>query len=89
VVTNRLNQYGACAMLFPEALKGLADKWECDLYILPSSVHEILALPTLKGDADELTGIVKEVNASMVSPEEKLSDTVYRYYHKNGKVEIA
>lgn len=89
VVTNRLNQYGACAMLFPKALKGLADKWGCDLYILPSSVHEVIALPALNGDADELAKTVKEVNASMVLPEEKLSDTVYRYCHKSGKVEIA
>ncbi len=89
VATNRLCQYGACFMLFPETFQGIAEKYKADLYILPSSVHEIIFLPAFKDKAGELEEIVKEVNKSQALPEERLSDTVYRYCRRSGKVETA
>lgn len=38
---------------------------------------------------EELAGIVKEVNRTLVLPEERLSDSVYRYDRESGKVRIA
>ena len=89
VATNRWKLFGAAVMLFPEMLKGLADKWECDLYILPSSIHEVILLPASTGGHEGLAEIVEEVNRTQVTPEEKLSDHVYRYRRESGRVEFA
>lgn len=89
VVSNRQNQYGACAMLFPETFQGLAEKYGTDLYILPSSIHELIAVPAYGEESNNLAGIVKEVNRSVVLPEDKLSDTVYRYCRAEGIIVAA
>lgn len=67
----------------------LAERLGNDLYILPSSIHEVLLLPVSMGTPEELAGIVKEVNRTLVLPEERLSDSVYRYDRESGKVRIA
>lgn len=40
VLTNREKLYGASALLYSERMKELADRWQSDLLILPSSIHE-------------------------------------------------
>jgi hypothetical protein len=50
-----------------------------DFYILPSSIHELLVLPRSMMDANELQEMVKCVNATVVNPEDVLSDGVYAY----------
>ena len=56
-----------------------------DFYVLPSSVHECLVVPAdKKFDASDLTRMVREVNATEVLPEERLSNRVYRYTVSEG-----
>ena len=67
-------------MLYPEFIKNFASEIQADLYIFPSSVHEIIIVPAKNGhDRAELLRMVCEINASQVSPEEVLADTVYFY----------
>lgn len=89
IVTNQTKMYGAAVMLFPEELKILSDKWQTDLYILPSSVHEILVLPAKNDDAAELKGMVCEVNETTLEKMDWLSDSVYYYSRESGKICIA
>ena len=56
------------------------------LYILPSSIHEVLAIAM--GDPDELRQLVCEVNDTQVVPQERLSYNVYKY-ERGGELEIA
>lgn len=56
------------------------------IYILPSSVHECLALAM--GEPDELRQMVCEVNDTHVVPQERLSYNVYKYT-LGGELEIA
>ena len=57
-----------------------AQKLGEDLYILPSSVHEVILLPKLSVfEKDELVNMVREVNTEGVAAEEVLSDHVYEY----------
>lgn len=67
-----------------------AEKIGGDFFILPSSIHEILLVPDdgQKG-ADELKAMVMDVNATQVSPEERLSDNVYHYDSKEHIFELA
>ena len=59
------------------------------LHIAPEEpeLHEVLVLPVQYADIKELRWMVKEVNGTLL-PEEKLSDQVYRYCCKSGKIEI-
>lgn len=51
-----------------------------DFFILPRSIHELLVVPKQDGmELSDLESMVKEVNATQVAPEEKLSDHVYEY----------
>ncbi len=60
-----------------------------DLFILPSSIHEVLLLPdTGNEDSGELKKMVSEVNRSYVAAEEVLSDTLYRYDRAGKRVVI-
>ena len=52
--------------------------------ILPSSIHEVIAMPVGIITPNEAKDMVMEVNAEKVAPEEQLSDSVYLY--KDGKI---
>ncbi len=83
---NRLN--GATVMIYPENFKKLADRIESDLYVLPSSIHEVIAIPAGGEDTDMLKEMVRTVNSSEVSAEEVLSENVYRYSRNDNKFMI-
>lgn len=89
VITNQEFVFGAARMLFPKELEELSDEFESDLYILPSSVHELIVLPQSEGEPDSLREMVKSVNEYMVEPDEQLSGNVYRYCRESGEIEIA
>ena len=90
VLTNRAMCYGATGILRTDLLEKLAQLKETDLYILPSSVHEVILLPALDcWDVDELRQMVKNVNAGWVDKMEWLSDEVYYYRRGSGGVVIA
>lgn len=88
VLTNREKRFGAAAMLYSEKIKGLAEKLDCDLLILPSSIHEVLLLPDdHTREYDAYRRMVEEVNRTQVEPEEVLSYGLYRYCRKNSEIE--
>ena len=80
VLTNESKLNGAACILYENVLYDFAQKLGADLYILPSSVHEVILLPKLSMfEKDELVNMVKEVNTEGVSADEVLSDHVYEY----------
>lgn len=87
VLTNKLKLYGACCILYKNLLEEFAEQHDCDFYIIPSSVHEVLLVPCSKElDSEYLTSLVQEVNSSELSTEDILSDHVYLYSRKNKEV---
>ena len=84
VVTNEYFAGGASALFYPGFLGFMAAAFGTDLLILPSSVNEALILPDCGADVEELLQIVKTVNRTQVEPGDFLSDSVYRYNHKDG-----
>lgn len=79
VATNRSQANGAAVLLYPDLLDSVGTLLG-DYFVLPSSIHEILLLPTDGAmESSELLKIVHEVNASVVAAEEVLSENVYRY----------
>lgn len=87
VLSNESRLFGAVVMLYEGMLKKCANQLNADLYILPSSVHEVIILAD-EGqiDKDKLEKMVREVNATQVEPEEFLSDFVYYFSRKTGKI---
>lgn len=90
VITNKQRLLGAAVILYDGMLKRAADKFGSDLFILPSSLHEVLAVPMIEErDAAEFKKMVKEVNQKELQPEDVLSDNVYIYRREQDRLEIA
>lgn len=81
VITNTEKTNGAAVMAYPGVLNMIAKRIAADkLVILPSSIHEVLALPLDDEDMlPAMTAMVREVNANEVADNEILSDHVYIY----------
>lgn len=89
ILTNHSKINGSCCILYPNLLQEIAAQLESDLYILPSSIHEVLILPVKnQQNPDELIHIIKEVNSNQLSLEEILSDHLYLFSRKNGQLTI-
>lgn len=81
VLTNEHKTDGAATMFYAGILNDLAEKLEHDLYIIPSSTDECIALcdsPSL--NIDHVKEMLLSVNKStLVDPDKKLSDHLYHY----------
>lgn len=89
VISNTSKINGAAAMFYEDALSGLAEQMGTDLFILPSSIHECIAVSTEMGNPESLAEMVQEVNGSQVVEDELLSDHVYRYDAKEKTISLA
>lgn len=90
VCTNKYMHHGAAVIFFDGFLKEFSDKTECDYFIIPSSIHEVLIAPVGEQIClDNLKSMVVEVNANSVPETEILSDTIYMYRRETDSIEIA
>ncbi len=89
IVTNVSKTYGAAAILDKKVVEAIAEKFDEDVYILPSSIHECIVLPKSMKDLDELRQMVWFINHTEVAPEERLSDEVYLFDSCTKKISIA
>lgn len=79
VITNMQYDNGASTIFYDDALERISEMIGTDLYIMPSSIHEVIAISTDMGTPEDLSEMVRKVNGSMVSVEEQLSNNVYYY----------
>ena len=88
VLTNEQRLYGAANILYPEYLEDIAQRVDSDIYIIPSSVHEVITIPAYMVESvDYLQAMVMEVNRNEVREEDYLSDGVYLYSRETKEVE--
>ena len=90
LITTFKGNAGAAVLLSSVILQKACEKLESKkIYILPSSVSEVLVLDAEDPDVvvNELQKMVREINEAIVSPEEYLSDNVYVF--ENGTISIA
>jgi len=80
VGTSTDKNYGASVMLFPDKIKDVADIFESDLVIIPSSIHEILLTPKEKVNLDYLNELIIVVNNNELKPEEILNNHFYIFH---------
>ncbi len=87
VLTNTSRINGAACILYDDVVSGFAGGLGKDLYIIPSSIHEVIMMPA-DGytDVDRMIDIIKEVNSTQVGEEEILSYRLYRYSRSTDRI---
>lgn len=80
IFTNKWRVNGAAVILIDDLLNDFASTVNEDFIILPSSVHEVIALPFASTiNAEDLYSMVCEINSTTIDPKDKLTDNVYIY----------
>lgn len=89
VLSNRIRNYGAACIVYPYVLEMIGNILAEDFYVLPSSVHEVVIVPS-SGNIRyrELSDMVHEINVTQVPEEEILSDHAYYYECGNRTLSI-
>lgn len=89
-LSNESKNQGASLILNGEVLKAVGEVMGEDFYVLPSSVHEMMILPsTAPIQPWEMQKLVQEINESQVADVEVLSDQVQYYDRELGVLENA
>ncbi len=78
-ISNKMSINGAVSMLYGDVIHGVSEQLGSDLYILPLSVHEVMAVQTEGAAAKELAELVEKNNMSKIRLGDRLSNQVYRY----------
>jgi hypothetical protein len=89
IISNDKGVSGAVNMIFENNLRGLSKKLGDDLYILPSSIHEVIAISAGKANLEDLARMVQQVNTEVVDVSERLSNQVYYYDREARKLSMA
>ena len=89
IITNNKGISGAVNMIFEKNLYELSKGMGEDLYILPSSIHEVIAVPASMGNPEKLAELVLQVNTTAVDVSERLSNQVYHYDRDARKLSMA
>ena len=84
VISNSYYAGGAAVAFYPGFLDCIGKALGKDLFILPSSVNELILVTDSGQDPGVLLQIVKEVNRTQVEPGDFLTDAVY-HYGRNGE----
>lgn len=82
IITNKYGMNGAASMLYEDELHKLSLQLGTDLFVMPSSVHEVIAMSAGDLNPSELAEIVSKINREQVALEDRLSNQVY-YYDRN------
>lgn len=88
VLTDENKTFGASQLYLKNKIREFAKQQDCDAYILPSSIHELLLLradfPNI--EPEHLKQMVCEVNSTEVSDEDFLCDGAFKYILAEDKI---
>ena len=88
VLTTPREVDGAAVMVSKHYLQEVHSKFDEDFYVLPSSRHEVLAVPVSRApELPDLKELVRTVNLTEVKERDRLSDEVY--YYDGKKLQLA
>ena len=89
VLTNKNRMYGANTLLYSNHIRSIAEKFKCGIYIIPSSIHELILLPeSLQSNSVYIRQMIHDVNRHEVSRDEILSDSLYYYNYEKNMIEL-
>ena len=83
VISTSDKRFGAMAMLQTKVLEDFSRKIHSSFWIIPSSIHELIAIPdTIGMNQDYLNQMIQEVNANELSADEVLNSHAYYFNSK-------
>ncbi|MBQ4562871.1 MAG: hypothetical protein IJA58_00155 [Lachnospiraceae bacterium] len=87
-ISNESRVYGASVLARDDVLKRLGEMFGANYYVLPSTVHDILAIPLSHGNLsiERFFHFVKTASEELIKPEERLSDAVLLYDRKQERL---
>ena len=89
LLTNQTSFFGAAGILNTDLLAEFAEKIGQNLYIIPSSVHELLLLPDDgQINIEYFNLMIDEVNRSLVEPQNILSNHAYYYNRITDEIQM-
>ena len=87
ILSNEPRINGSTSMIYDGVLADFAKKIKKDLYILPSSIHEVLLMPATKEVEEQaLLNLVRDANRTVVGLPDILSDSIYRFDSKRNRI---
>lgn len=89
LITNSLRLYGAAGILDKDTMERISKIYGADMYILPASLHECLAVPKGTTELKNLQMMVQGINQEHTPGEEWLSDDVYVFDRSTGEIRMA
>lgn len=87
VMTNSMKMNGAATMAYPNVMRNFANAIGKNVYIIPSSVHEVILVPETGTEGNCLNDMVREVNETQVDPKEVLADHVYYFDREENRIQ--
>ncbi|MBO6007732.1 MAG: hypothetical protein J6P78_04115 [Lachnospiraceae bacterium] len=90
VISNERLTLGAAVMIYPGMMEKVSDMLGGNIYIIPSSIHELIALSAkTEADPEYLRDMIRLVNRTQLMPQDVLSDSLYFFDRETGKITIA
>ncbi len=89
LISNASHSGGAVSMLYEDVLHNLADYLGDDLYIMPVSVDEVIAVPAGREELEYLSEMLIDGNAGITRECDRLSNDMYLYDRKLREVKMA
>lgn len=87
VMTNPIKMNGAATMAYPNVIQNFANALGKNVYIIPSSIHEVILVPETGTEGGRLNDMVREVNRTQVDPKEVLADHVYYFNREENRMQ--
>ena len=87
-ISNKMSINGAVSMLYGDVIHGVSEQLGSDLYILPLSVHEVMAVQTEGVTPEELAELMEKNNMSRIRLGDRLSNQVYHYDKMRQKLSL-
>lgn len=80
IVRNKEGMFGAINIYNEDCIKQVQEILRTkNFYVLPSSIHEVICIPTEEIEVNDLLKMVTEINQTNVKPEERLGNFVLYY----------
>ena len=83
------DSFGATSLLRPEVFRDFAQSMNHDLYIIPSSIHEVLLIRADESKLEEFRDMLRTINEYEVAPRDRLSNNIYLYHLDSNAITVA
>lgn len=89
MMTSTIKINGATTMVYQEAIKNFSRKIGKNLFVVPSSIHEVMLIPEKSADLEFIKATLEEGNRLYVTQKEFLSGNVYFYNRNKDTIRLA